>query len=114
MVSLRSSLLALAACHIAVILLFTRGFLLTRVELPHTSSCSGGTLPKCPPQRYDKAVVLVVDALRYDFTCAPVGPAKPHHGLFPRTLERMARAVSWAHARQSSDPRAPCAASLWP
>ena len=82
---------ALAVAHAAVILLFLRGFLLTRVELPHTSACAP---TGCTHQQYDRAVVLIVDALRYDFVCAPRDqPAKSHQGLLPRTLGLMQRAV---------------------
>lgn len=61
---------------------FTKGFLLTRLVLDSKSSCaeppipprntySGHSTPEggCwHPKRFDKAVVVVIDALRYDFT----------------------------------------------
>ncbi len=88
-------LLAVTLCivHIAVIALFTRGFLLTRVELPNVSSCEHGG---CQHQQYTKAVIIIVDALRHDFMCPPPGVPKPHHGLLPLTLQRVALSVRCA------------------
>jgi hypothetical protein len=42
---------------------------------------------------YDRAVVLIIDALRYDFVCERPGPEKPHAGAFPRTMALVADAV---------------------
>ncbi|XP_069604034.1 GPI ethanolamine phosphate transferase 3 [Ranitomeya imitator] len=55
--------------------LFMSGFLLMRIELNNQSQCS---LPPSPalhphagpcwfPQRFDKAVIVIIDALKYDF-----------------------------------------------
>lgn len=66
--------------HAIGIYFFTRGFLLTRLVLDHKSHCTA--LPPesnietkhdssngCwHPKKFDKAVVLIIDALRYDFT----------------------------------------------
>lgn len=70
--------------HVAGIYLFTKGFLLTRMVLENKSSChilpfedasgqaiaSGNTQGKgCwHDKSFDKAVVIIIDALRYDFT----------------------------------------------
>ncbi|KAH7073965.1 hypothetical protein BKA63DRAFT_472486 [Paraphoma chrysanthemicola] len=67
--------------HIAGIYLFTSGFLLTRLVLDHKSECavppidparafvSGDAQKGCwHPKTFNKAVVIIVDALRYDFT----------------------------------------------
>ncbi|KAH8701212.1 GPI ethanolamine phosphate transferase 3 [Phaeosphaeriaceae sp. PMI808] len=67
--------------HIAGIYLFTSGFLLTRLVLDHKSECaiapidaarsykSGDVEKGCwHPKTFDKAIVIIVDALRYDFT----------------------------------------------
>ncbi|KAH8695088.1 putative phosphoethanolamine N-methyltransferase [Talaromyces proteolyticus] len=66
--------------HVTGIYLFTKGFLLTRLVLSDKSSCdisplddgdfSGGQIDKgCwHPKTFDKAVFLIIDALRYDFT----------------------------------------------
>jgi len=57
------------------ILLFTRGFLLTRVALSANSSChtpagkcATPTQCQCPDEpRFRRAVLIVIDALRFDF-----------------------------------------------
>ncbi|KAI9885489.1 MAG: hypothetical protein M1823_002718 [Watsoniomyces obsoletus] len=66
--------------HITGIYLFTKGFLLTRLVLDHQSTCDGipEKLPKNAlderdtrcwhPRSFEKAVVIIIDALRYDFT----------------------------------------------
>ncbi|KAL2426513.1 GPI ethanolamine phosphate transferase 3 [Exophiala dermatitidis] len=69
-------LLWLTAVHIIGIVFFAKGFLLTRLVLDNKSEC--GILPdgqpsqisdRCwHPKTFDRAVILVVDALRYDFT----------------------------------------------
>ncbi|OCL07193.1 hypothetical protein AOQ84DRAFT_342216 [Glonium stellatum] len=81
--------------HLSGIYLFTRGFLLTRLVLEQKSQCSmsptaltnfyepGSTDSGCwHPKSFDKAIVIIVDALRYDFT-VPFQPInsydKPHH-----------------------------------
>lgn len=80
--------------HVLGISLFLSGFLLTRLVLPHKSECAVppvsplSHLPGSPdrgcwhPPSFDKAVVIIVDALRYDFT-VPQAPKHvghvPHH-----------------------------------
>lgn len=81
--------------HILGIYLFTNGFLLTRLILDHKSDCTvppidlhnaytpGSSNRGCwHPKSFNKAVVLVIDALRYDFTVpftpSPEDPT-PHH-----------------------------------
>ena len=62
--------------HIGGIYYFTRGFLLTRLVLDAKSTCSAPPvdLPASErgecwyPQQFKKAIVVVIDALRYDFT----------------------------------------------
>jgi len=76
--------------HIVVVTLFLRGFLLTRVELPHVSSCAE---TGCAHQRYDRAVLVIIDALRHDFVCAPERDPRQYQGLLPRTLSLAHRAV---------------------
>ncbi|GBG24978.1 GPI ethanolamine phosphate transferase 2 [Hondaea fermentalgiana] len=81
------AVLVAAALHFAGLLLFNEGFFLTRVELPHKSSCAepprdnahaatksnsekrtASTHGGCWTRpRFKRAVVLVIDALRYDF-----------------------------------------------
>ncbi|KAG2418800.1 hypothetical protein HFD88_001901 [Aspergillus terreus] len=73
--------------HVAGIFFFTKGFLLTRMVLENKSSCdvlpfddaalqsgSRGGNDGCWHQKtFDKAIVIIVDALRYDFT-VPFAP----------------------------------------
>ncbi|KAJ4398801.1 mannose-ethanolamine phosphotransferase gpi13 [Didymella pomorum] len=67
--------------HVLGTYLFTTGFLLTRLVLPHKSECAvppieltkgyvaGDAEKGCwHPKTYNKAIVVIVDALRYDFT----------------------------------------------
>ncbi|GAB4825654.1 hypothetical protein Ancab_008528 [Ancistrocladus abbreviatus] len=68
--------------HGVAIFLFTRGFLLTRTELPHFSNCSDVSQSPCSHSSQfnarsnqtcwtkpavDRVVVIVLDALRFDF-----------------------------------------------
>ncbi|KAI0429201.1 GPI ethanolamine phosphate transferase 3-like protein [Xylaria sp. FL1042] len=85
--------------HLIGIVLFTSGFLLTRLVLDERSECAtppiepliqwtgSGTMDGgCwHPKTFDKAVIVVIDALRYDFTI-PVeddGKAEVYHNAFP-------------------------------
>ena len=70
-------------CHTVGLAFFVGGFLLTRYEVPSSSKCddwpagspgTGDPFAGCwLPRRFDTAVVIVIDALRYDFA-APVCP----------------------------------------
>lgn len=108
-----SRLLLLSVLQALVALLFLKGFLLTRVELPDiaqgggSSSISISSARQPPP--YQKAVVLIVDAVRYDFLCG-----KQHDlsgSLMPKTLRLVKAGVSLLLARQAkahataADPR---------
>ncbi|KAK5076991.1 mannose-ethanolamine phosphotransferase gpi13 [Lithohypha guttulata] len=72
--------------HATGLFLFTKGFLLTRLVLDNRSSCE--VLPNGLPSRdisegcwhprtFKRAVVIIVDALRYDFT-VPFLPIEHH------------------------------------
>lgn len=74
--------------HIIGLFLFTKGFLLTRLVLEDRSSCD--ILPNGQhatdisdgcwhPRTFKKAVVIIIDALRYDFTLPsqPNDPGSP-------------------------------------
>ncbi|KAL8204124.1 UNVERIFIED_CONTAM: hypothetical protein K2H54_068252 [Gekko kuhli] len=78
--------------------LFARGFLLTRVELPHRSACrdppgppSRLRPPAAPargcwaPRRFARAALLLLDALRFDFARhrPGPGPASPFLNRLP-------------------------------
>ncbi|EOD45602.1 putative phosphoethanolamine transferase class o protein [Neofusicoccum parvum UCRNP2] len=81
--------------HVLGIYLFTSGFLLTRLVLDDKSECAvpptelhGPFVPGSPetgcwhPKTFKKAVVIIVDALRYDFTVPfqpKEGDSEPHH-----------------------------------
>ena len=60
--------------HATGIFLFGKGFLLTRLVLEDKSSCSRPPIELSDhgdcwlPKSFEKAVVIVIDALRYDFT----------------------------------------------
>ncbi|KAI8359338.1 hypothetical protein B0O80DRAFT_494892 [Mortierella sp. GBAus27b] len=65
--------------HVGAIYLFTRGFLLSRSVLDSKSECKNANVDEAVfsdhkqsqgcwyPQQYKKAVVIVIDALRFDF-----------------------------------------------
>ena len=75
--------------HAIGIYFFTKGFLLTRLVLDYKSECAappfdlGTQSPRTytngcwHPKAFDKAVIIIIDALRYDFTVPFSG--EPHH-----------------------------------
>lgn len=75
--------------HAIGIYFFTKGFLLTRLVLDYKSECPappldlGNRSPRTytdgcwHPKTFDKAVIIIIDALRYDFTVPFSG--EPHH-----------------------------------
>ena len=64
--------------HLAGIYLFTRGFLLTRLSLSNASNCFTQHCDVSPT--YSRAVILIIDALRFDFVTAnPPSPPSPFH-----------------------------------
>lgn len=86
----------LLVLHLLGIYLFTSGFLLTRLVLDHKSACALPPIaPSTPytagdatrgcwhPKTFDKAIVIIVDALRYDFT-VPLDVQRPTTDLAPR------------------------------
>lgn len=95
--------------HITGLYFFTRGFLLTRLVLEEKSSCAeppialstsykalGNPENGCwHPKTFDKAIVLIIDALRYDFT-VPFKPTDEHpaqafHNALPFLWETAVR-----------------------
>lgn len=85
----------LLVVHFVGLWLFTSGFLLTRLVLEDKSSCAlppiGSDLASRDvdtgcwhPKTFDRAVVVIIDALRYDFT-TPARPEDAHafHNAFP-------------------------------
>ena len=79
-----------SSLHVVGIFFFTKGFLLTRLVLDHKSDCSTPPIELSPylqksrlkaggcwyPQTFERAVVVIIDALRYDFT---IPSDRPHH-----------------------------------
>ncbi|CDO76821.1 hypothetical protein BN946_scf185033.g18 [Trametes cinnabarina] len=64
--------------HLAGIYLYTRGFLLTRLALSDVNRCEDGQCTLSPTHR--RAVVLIIDALRFDFLSPhPPEPVSPYH-----------------------------------
>jgi phosphatidylinositol glycan class O len=64
--------------HLAGIYLFTSGFLLTRLSLSDYTTCFDNSCKL--PSTHERAVVLIIDALRFDFvTPDPPSPASPYH-----------------------------------
>ncbi|KAF8057534.1 hypothetical protein FPV67DRAFT_1637053 [Lyophyllum atratum] len=64
--------------HLAGIYLFTRGFLLTRLSLPDHTTCPDEKCTLAPTHK--RAVLLIIDALRFDFVSPdPPSPASPYH-----------------------------------
>lgn len=81
----------LLVIHAIGLWLFTSGFLLTRLVLEDKSNCtippveigSGQSLLNAQdgcwhPKKFDRTVVILIDALRYDFT-VPEKPENAHH-----------------------------------
>ena len=62
------------------LLIFTRGFLLSRVAI--TNATEASDLSTLTPQ-YKKAVVLVIDALRYDFVMPQPASNSYYHNKLP-------------------------------
>lgn len=101
----------LLAIHALGIWLFTSGFLLTRLVLEDKSNC---TLPPIEntkgslnvdrgcwhPKSFDRAVVVLIDALRYDFT-VPEDPAQAQHfhNAFPYLYETAVKSPQNAFLR---------------
>ena len=70
-------LLWVFAIHLSAIYLYTRGFLLSRLSLSEKSSWNNTQPFVCSHKR---AVLLVIDALRYDFISPdPPHPPSPYH-----------------------------------
>lgn len=77
--------------HGAGVYLFTRGFLLTRMALSDISDCAGKSCTL--PETHQRLVLLVIDALRFDFVSPdPPLPNSPyHHNILTLPRELTAR-----------------------
>ncbi|KAH9900406.1 hypothetical protein F4778DRAFT_738835 [Xylariomycetidae sp. FL2044] len=100
--------------HVIGILIFTSGFLLTRLVLDERSECSQppidpliqwkgqGTIDGgCwHPKSFKKAVIVLIDALRYDFTVPQdVDKAEIYHNAFPFLHETSVKSPGQAFLR---------------
>ncbi|KAK6907186.1 phosphatidylinositol glycan, class O [Kwoniella mangroviensis CBS 8886] len=76
-------LLYITSLHIIGLYIFTKGFLLTRLTIPHVSPSYTPSSPAPIPATHSKAVILVIDALRTDFISPHYpSPKSPyHHGI---------------------------------
>ncbi|KAH9895692.1 hypothetical protein C8Q73DRAFT_728821 [Cubamyces lactineus] len=91
-----SLLLWVFLVHLAGIYLYTRGFLLTRLALSDINACDDGSC-KLPPT-HKRAVVLVIDALRFDFLSPhPPEPLSPYH----HNVLRLPQELTAAHPTHS-------------
>ncbi|KAK0370253.1 GPI ethanolamine phosphate transferase [Colletotrichum limetticola] len=98
--------------HAIGIAFFTSGFLLTRLVLDEKSNCTAPPLELSSswkgqgtvqggcwhPKSFDKAVVVIVDALRYDFT-VPVEDQAPFHNALPFLHETAVKSPEHAFLR---------------
>jgi phosphatidylinositol glycan class O len=66
--------------HCAGIYLFTSGFLLSRLSLPNFSTCDESCSAHAT---HSRAVILIIDALRFDFVAPnpPLPPSPFHHNV---------------------------------
>ncbi|KAK5988973.1 GPI ethanolamine phosphate transferase 3 [Cladobotryum mycophilum] len=99
--------------HAVGLWLFTSGFLLTRMVLEDKSNCTAPPIELGSsdglfsaqdgcwhPKTFDRAVIILIDALRYDFT-VPENPstAQAFHNAFPFLYETAARSPQNAFLR---------------
>lgn len=88
------------------LLLFSHGFLLTRQVIPSNSTCAdfqdaepGGETGCWTTPPFKKAIILLIDALRYDFAVyndSLIGDALPYQNKMPVFMETLKR-----HPRQA-------------
>lgn len=92
--------------HLAGLYIFIQGFLLSRLALPDTTECIDGSCTI--PATYKRAVVLIIDGLRYDFIAPdPPHPPSPfHHDILtlPRELTAANRGKSFLFNAFSDPP----------
>ena len=73
-------LLWVAFIHFAGIYLYTKGFLLTRLSLSEISTCHEDDTTCTLPPSHKRVVLLIIDALRFDFLSPnPPSPPSPYH-----------------------------------
>lgn len=64
--------------HLAALSLFTQGFLLKRTTLEPRNECHLSSDTCVTEAKFDRAIILLVDALRYDFLF-PIDPLSPSY-----------------------------------
>ncbi|ORX36322.1 putative ER membrane localized phosphoryltransferase [Kockovaella imperatae] len=91
-------ILYITLVHFTGLLIFTRGFLLTRLSIPNVTPPYTPESPSPIPHRHSKAIILIIDALRTDFI-SPYHPrpsSPNHHGVLTLPAELTA-----SHPRHS-------------
>ncbi|KAJ7062944.1 hypothetical protein C8F01DRAFT_1135815 [Mycena amicta] len=82
--------------HLAGIYLFTSGFLLTRLSLPDFTQCPDSVCVL--PPTHKRAVIIIIDALRFDFLSPnPPVPTSPFH----HNILTLPRELTASHPRNS-------------
>ncbi|WWC68761.1 uncharacterized protein I206_102695 [Kwoniella pini CBS 10737] len=76
-------LLYITALHVIGLYIFTKGFLLTRLTIPHVSPPYTPENLAPVPATHSKAVIIIIDALRTDFISPhyPQQKSPYHHGV---------------------------------
>lgn len=85
------NIVLLCLSYLTSLLLFQYGFLLKRTEIPKRSECTDVSVTRHScwlPARYHRAVVVIIDALRYDFAAPLVSSNLHFHGRLP-TISRL-------------------------
>ena len=89
-------LLWLSLVHCVGIYLFTKGFLLSRLSLPDRNECDHDGCTSLATHK--RAVILVIDALRFDFISShPPDPPSPYH----HNILTLPRELTAAHPQHS-------------
>lgn len=79
----------LLTIHVIGIWLFVRGFLLTRLALSEVNSCDPSAETCSLPPAYNRAVIIIIDSLRFDFISPnpPVPPSSYYHHVLKAPAE---------------------------
>jgi hypothetical protein len=93
--------------HLGALLIFMKGFLLTRVEFPDASP-KQHTDDLRELKTYNKLVLLIVDAVRYDFICEAPTAEKPFAGAFPKTFAKVEAGVGQRRISRALKQQAHC------
>ena len=73
-----------AVLQIIGVVIYTQGFLLSRQVLPDISECKESGVDYCMrPAHFKKSIILVIDALRFDFVIPVKDSEKKYHNNFP-------------------------------